>query len=213
MLISLKRLRIAAAFALTICAAQGASAASVTLFDNSVVPGSFSMLVPEGRQTLFEVLNPVHITQLGATIDPASDTQAFDWRIYASTAGAAVGTAVFTQTGNTFTDIGLATYDTAVAVSLDPGYYILELFVASAGNVTMARYNEAGQGLPRVTSDGNFRVLNGYSTPNNIAGLEALGGSTILPAFSVTTGTPVPLPAPVLLIPAAFAILGRRRRA
>ncbi|MGE0485253.1 MAG: hypothetical protein AB7Q81_14020 [Gammaproteobacteria bacterium] len=213
MLISLKRLGLAAAFTLAVGATQGAAAASVTLFDNSVIPSSFSMLVPEGRQTLLEVLNPVHITQLGATIDPASSTQAFDWRIYASTAGAAVGAAVFTQAGNTFTDVGLATYDTDVAVSLDPGYYLLELFVASAGNVTMARYNESGQGLPRVTSDANFRVLNGYSTPNNIAGLEALGNSTILPAFSVTTGAPVPLPAPALLLPAALAVLVRRRGA
>lgn len=213
-LIRLKTLSLLLALAVSSIGADRASAAAVDLFNPAQPFSTLNISPAQSRQTLFEVVNPVTLTELGAYIDPASSSQAFDWRIYASTAVGAVGAAVFEQLGNSFIDNGFGTYDTAVSVTLDPGYYLLELYIAAGGSVTMRRFDDSQQGgYPLTTTDGNFRVIDGYATLNNplfVPGVVSANG--VLPAFSVTAAAPVPLPAPVILLGAALALMPRCRR-
>ena len=80
-----------------------------------------------------------------------------------------------------------------MSLAVPTGFYILELAVIDQF-LSMRGLNETNQGVPFVTTDGNFRVLDGGANENF--------ANTLLPAFSVST-TVVPLPA-------ALPLLGNR---
>jgi len=167
----------------------------------------------EVRQTHLEVLNSITITSLGAEIDPGANS-IFGWSIYASNNTNNIISTVFSQTGISFTDIGLSTYDTVVSIDLSPGFYLFELH-NSVDPSSMARYNEGNQGLPFLTSDSNFRVLNGCGSGSGVGSVAC--ANTILPAFTVSTTTTTTVPEPsILFLMLAGGIVGigftRKRR-
>lgn len=188
-------------------AAPRIAMAAPVLLTNGGSIGPFGMGVTETRQTHFEALNNVTLTQLGAEIDPGRDNEDVRWTIYNSDSGKTFGTQVFSQIFDLGTDVGLTTYDSGLSVSLSAGFYILEMQALGGPTIMMERYNEADQGLPFVTSDGNFRVTDG-------AGNFTFSNS-ILPAFSLSTDSVVAVPAPVsaplfAAMFGAFLILRRR---
>lgn len=182
-----------------------ATAAPVLLTNGGSV-GPFGMGVTETRQTHFEALNNVTLTQLGAEIDPGRDNENVRWTIYNSDSGKTFGTQVFSQIFDLGTDVGLTTYDSGVNLSLSAGFYILEMQAQGGPTIMMERYNEADQGLPFVTSDGNFRVTDGAG--------NFTFTNTILPAFSLSTDSVIAVPAPAAapLFAALFGALVILRR-
>ncbi len=185
-------------------APQAAKAASIDLTVPWPTTTTFDTFVPERRQTHFEVLNNVTLTELGALIDPSVDNQNIRWRVIQSDSAAAFGTELFSQE-TTLGDLGFQTYDLSLNLALATGFYILEL-AAIDQFLSMRGLNETNQGVPFVTTDGNFRVLDGGANENF--------ANVLLPAFSVST-TAVPLPAALPLLGtglAAFGLLGWRRK-
>ena len=180
--------------------------AAPVLLTNGGSIGPFGMGVTETRQTHFEALNNVMLTQLGAEIDPGQDNENVRWTIYSSDSGKTFGTQVFSQIFNLGTDVGLTTYDSGLNLSLSAGFYILEMQAQGGPTIMMERYNEAAQGLPFVTSDGNFRVTDGAG--------NFVFSNSILPAFSLSTDSVVAVPAPAAapLVAALFVALVILRR-
>lgn len=183
------------------------SGAAIPFFVPGTQTGPFDMQSNETRETLFQVLNSVVLTQVGAEINPASSSAQFRWRIFDSDSSFTFGSSILDTTA-TYADIGMATYNTSVNVPLTGGdYYILSLQTVAVSAV-MQRYEEWQQGLPLLTSDANFSVIDGQA---------AGGGNSILPAFSVTAGegeAAIPEPGSLALVIAGVAVLGcwRRRR-
>lgn len=179
-----------------------------------VSTGTFRTAGPETRATLIQVLNPVEITAIGVDIDPDGRSE-FAWRIYnadSDTGASAVlpnpvdlGTAFFEETGIFFDDLGFQVYDHTVSVALGTGYYMLELFIKDPGT-WMRSYSETAVTLPLITTDGNFRVINGLGHPSTPGLVQDLFG---LPAFSVTTAS-VSEPNSALLL--AAGVLAFRRQ-
>jgi len=104
----------------SICATTAprfAMAAPVLLTNGGSI-GPFGMGVTETRQTHFEALNNVMLTQLGAEIDPGQDNENVRWTIYRSDSGKTFGTQVFSQIFNLGTDVGLTTYDSGLNLSV-----------------------------------------------------------------------------------------------
>ncbi len=159
--------------------------------------------VGQGRWTYFEVLNDVTITELGAVLDPNISGDEFIWEIFSTESdaqpgpGGALITSVFDTTFSV-TDIGLATYDTAVSVSLTEGFYALSsTFLDGFGFFGIA--NNVLASYPDPTIDGNFRVWSGALSDLPVLSPSA-GNSTALPQFSVNIEGFVP-PPPVTGIP------------
>lgn len=149
----------------------------------------------ERRQTFVEVLGTTQIIQFGAQIDPVGNEN-ITWSVYQSDGfGSFGGSVLFSQTYN-FTDIGASTYNVAVKVDLNPGFFIFEMQNQFDGT-RMIRYNERNQVLPFVAG-GTIKVFNGGA--NNFL------TNRILPAFSVTTVVPVPAALP--LMAGTFGLLG-----
>lgn len=172
----------------------------------------------EGRQTLIEVLNPLLITQLGAEIDPLNSNVLFDWRVYNSDGFGSVGSVVTALKDITFSDIGMSVYDTSVSFVLSSGFYLLELYAQepeTSNSTLMARYNEFNQGLSFITTDLNFRVIDGASTESASALTKGtvILSNIILPSFSITaTAIRVPSPTTFSILILGLAVVGWSRR-
>jgi len=164
------------------------------------------MGVTKTRQTDFDALNIVTLTQLGAEIDPGWDNENVRWTIYYSDSGKTFGTQVFSQIFDLGTNVGLTINDSGLSVSLSAGFYILEMQALGGPTIMMERYNEADQGLAFVTSDGNFRVTDGAG---NFTFTNA-----ILPAFSLSRDSVIagPAGATAPLFAALFGALVLLRR-
>jgi len=191
--------------------AGSASASLIPLYEGFK---SFSGTpVGNGNWTYFEVLNDVTITELGAVLDPNISGDEYIWEIFSTESdaqpgpGGALITSVFDVTFSV-TDIGLATYDTAVSVSLTEGFYALSLTYLDSfgfiGTTFQARFP-----VP-TTIDGNFRVWAGAVSNFADGNPPSAGNSSSLPQFSVNIEGFV-LPPPVTGIPepstlALFAI-------
>ena len=176
-------------------------AAPITFFQQGTTVGTFQMNSNSTRETLFQALNNVTLTQFGALIDPNSSSTQFRWRIFNSDASFTFEEVISDQTVS-FTDVGLTTYDTVVNTSLvSSNYYILSLQPID-DIALMSRFNEADQGLPFITADGNFSVIDGAA--------NGFAGNTILPSFSVDTDV-IPEPSTMFLLVTSLAGLGLLR--
>jgi hypothetical protein len=187
--------------------ASPAMAAAVTFFH----PGGtahFTMLPIETRETYFEVLRPVHFGFFGADIDPLEPAQQFRWRVFASNAAKAFGPLLY-ERPFWLTDEGERAYDIEVDLSLPTGFFILQFVTDGndAGTV-MDKYTDGGA---FVTTDGNFRVIDGGLNGPRVGSF----GNSILPAFSVALTPPqvdIQVADPLTIIgvdePAPLAILG-----
>lgn len=168
-------------------------------------PSSFEMQPGETRETYFQALFDVTLTQLGALIDPASSSTSYSWRLYESDGSKNFGSQLL-NTSAQFTDAGLDTYDTAVNVSLMAGsYYILQLLAPSATTMGVST-------LAAPFTAGDFLVIDGGANgpPNSF-------DNQFLPTFSVAsrrTNAPgiIPEPASLALLVSGLACLLAFRR-
>ena len=191
-------------------------AAMIPFFIPGTSTSTFGMGSNEQRVTLFKTLSPVTLTQLGAEIDPVSSSAFFSWQILNSDATATLGSEVFDSGSFSLSDVGMATYNTSVNVSLNTNSYYLLRLTPALGGTRMQRYNEVNQGIPFTTTDSNFSVVNGYHSFSS----GDPQGNTILPSFSVSTTVsenPPLIPEPTTGVLALMGLLilschGWRRR-
>lgn len=193
-----------ASVALVVCFVGQTAAAPIAFYKEGTSVGTFLISSNQTRATLFQALNNVTLTQVGALIDPSTPLAQFRWQIFNSADDFTFGTVISDQTVF-FTDVGLATYDTEVNAHLTAGNYYILWLQAVDNSAMMSRFNEEDQGLPFTTTDGNFIVRDGASQ-NGPA-------NTILPSFSVAASVPEPS-AMFLLVAglAGFAFMRRRKR-
>ena len=181
-----------------------AHAATIPFYQ--VVNPSPSTFVNSGgstREIFFQAVNGVTLTELGVLLDPASSTTNYSWRIYQSDLTRTFGTQIL-NTSVAFVDAGLGTYDTSVSVGLVAGgYYILQLLTPVATNMGFPL--ESAQGLPFLTTDSNFTVLDGGAN-GQVVQNGWLNG--ILPPFSVSTRAPVSVPEPGTLALLCLGLAG-----
>ena len=176
-----------------------AIAAPIALFPTPTFVGNFGA----GRSSYFEVLSPVDLTQIGIRMNPVASTDVFTFQVFESDAVKSIGTELL-ATSTSFTDVDLADYDINVNLSLDPGFYFLVITPPVITPVVF--YDERNGGLPFISSDGNFRVVDGDTFP------LIFQQNVFLPAFSVATALSVPEPSSVALLTAALLGLGLARR-
>lgn len=195
----IKKISLLSVFLFCMASFSTTSHAGLISFVNGPSVGPFNMGSSESRETLFEVLNDVTLTQLGALIDPSVDNQFVRWSIFNSDINFTFGSQLFTQVTDLGNDFGMSIYDLSVNQMLSTGFYILSLETLGL-NLAMERFNENAQNLSFVTSDSNFRIIDGAA--NNGA------GNSILPSFSVTTGSLRSVPEPSTLAIFALSIVG-----
>ncbi len=186
--------------------AMSTSQATLVQLFKSTTSSTFGMGTTETRETHFQALNSVNVSQLAAEIDPSGTAQ-IRWRIFNSNASGSFLTTIFDSGTLTISDVGMSTYTTNIpAVSLaQSNFYILSMQRVNGNAITMRRYNESTQGLSFTTTDGNFLVIDGKANNN---------GNSILPSFSMNVGAsnPVPEPGTYLLLTFGLTALFIRRK-
>ena len=206
--------KVAAVVLTTSCMTSTQALSAAVDLHAGVTSTTFVQSATDNRLTFLEVLASVTIQALGVEVDPLATSTDITWRIFNASNVGVLGSLV-SETKSSFADIGPSVYDTSIGTSLTTGFYLFEFDTDSS--VIHQRYNENQQGLPFVSTDGNFRVIDGAQRSD---GQQLNLSNSILPAFSVTTGggpvATVPLPAALPLMAGGLGIMGlfgwRRKR-
>jgi hypothetical protein len=179
------------ALILVTCAVDQALAAPIALFKTGGALGS-GISAGDRRETRFEALLDVTLTEVAADLSiPVSPASKGRFEIFNSNSIGAFGSEVFDSGPLSFSPSSLiTTYGVGTSVSLSAGAFYILAFSVVEGAIAITGRAESTQGLPFVTPEGYFRVIDG---------MRLGGSSSFLPAFSVAAST-VPEPASMTLL-------------